>query len=119
MRSATVTGDCSGADECLQSRTTEGAKFNSAPVKRCRRIVDNPTTIAKADQARAAGTPWREASSPHTALPTAIPPCSTSKYIERARARIQEGHMVWATTLKQAKMPIQAAPAVNNTRQSH
>ena len=61
----------------------------------------------------------RAASAPQTALPNAMPPCSTSRYIESARARIHDGHMVCATTLKHARMPIQAAPAVNNTRQSH
>src|SRR5271156_1271696 len=79
----------------------------------------NPTTIAKADQANATGTPLRAASSPQTALPIAIPPCSTRRYMDRARARIHDGHMVCATTLKQARIPIHAAPAVNNTPQSH
>ena len=57
-------------------------------------MLDNPTTIASADHANAAGTPCLDASVPHTALPTAIPPWSTSKYMDRARARIHGGHIV-------------------------
>ena len=79
----------------------------------------NPTTMASADQASATGTPLRAANSPHTALPNAIPPCSTSRYIDKARARIHDGHMVCATTLKHARIPIHAVPAVNSTAQNH
>jgi len=68
--------------------------FNSAAVSRCRRMVVNPSTMAAADQASAAGTPSRDANSPQIALPSAMPPCKTSKYMESARARIHEGHMV-------------------------
>src|SRR5258708_19865609 len=82
-------------------------------------MVVSPTTIASADQASASGTPLRAANSPHTPLPMAIPPCSTSRYIESARARIHGGHMVLATPFKHAKMPIQAAPPLNNNQQSH
>src|ERR1700680_1230337 len=82
-------------------------------------MLVNPTNSASAAQLRAEGTPHLAASHPQTPLPRAMPPCSTSKYIDNARARIQDGHIVCATRLKQPKIPIHAKPAVNNTRQSH
>ncbi len=36
--------------------------------------------------------------------------------MDNARARTYAGHMVCAATFKQARIPIQAAPATNNTR---
>src|SRR6202044_1767607 len=79
-------------------------------------MLTSPTSIASADHASAVGTPTRTASTPQIALPMAIPPCSTSKYIDSARALIHDGHIVCATKLKHARMPIHPAPAVNNTR---
>src|SRR5215470_14357125 len=38
--------------------------------------------------------------------------------MESARARIQGGDMVWAATLRQARMAIQAAPLENSTTRS-
>src|SRR5439155_10803393 len=69
-----------------------------------------------AETSRAAGIPDLLANIPQTALPTAMPPCSTSRYIDKARARRYDGDIVCAATFKQARMPIHAIPLANNTR---
>ena len=38
--------------------------------------------------------------------------------MDSARARKNDGHIVWAATFRQARIPIQAVPQANNTRQS-
>ena len=75
-------------------------------------------TSATAEHSRAAGTPTRVARAPQAVLPTAMPPCNTSRYIDNARARKNDGHMVWAATFRQARIPIHAVPLANNTRHS-
>ncbi len=87
-------------------------------LSRCFRIVARPASNASAEHSNALGNPTRVATAPHMVLPIAMPPCSTSKYIDSARARTQDGHMVWAAVFKHARIPIHAAPAVAITRQS-
>ena len=58
------------------------------------------------------------ANSPHAALPSAMPPCNTSKYMESARARIHDGDMVCAATFRQARIAIHATPLANKIRHS-
>src|SRR2546430_16502774 len=71
------------------------------------------------DEYRSAeGTPTLVARPPHTALPTAIPPCRTSRYMDNARARNHGGDIVCAATFRQARIPIHAIPLANNTRLS-
>ncbi len=48
-----------------------------------------------------------------------MPPCSTSKYMESARARSQDGDIVCAATFRHASMPIHAKPAANSTIHNH
>src|SRR5207244_13438596 len=48
-----------------------------------------------------------------------MPPCSTSRYIDKARARKNDGDIVCAATLRQARIAIHAVPLANNTKQSH
>ncbi len=45
-----------------------------------------------------------------------MPPCKTSRYMDSARARKNDGHMVWAAMFRQARIPIHAVPPANNTR---
>lgn len=58
----------------------------------------------------------RLASAPQSALPKAIPPCSTKRYMDSARARTQFGDMVCAAVFREAKIPIQAVPPLNVTK---
>src|SRR5947208_3794004 len=48
-----------------------------------------------------------------------MPPCSTSRYIDKARARKNDGDIVCAATLRQARIAIHAVPLANNTKLSH
>src|SRR5262250_3131480 len=75
-------------------------------------MVTSPANNANAEQQSVLGNPTRVAKAPHIVLPIAIPPCRTSKYIDRARALTHEGHIVCAAVLRQARIPIHAAPAV-------
>src|SRR5215470_2458991 len=102
----------------FQSLTTEGAIARCCALKRCLRIVAKPATSARAEHSNAFGNPTRVAKAPHIVLPIAIPPCRTSKYIDSARALTHDGHIVWAAVLRQARIPIHAAPAVAITAHS-
>src|SRR5207237_4327990 len=70
---------------------------------------------AKEEYLSAVGTPTRVASAPQSALPSAIPPCNTSRYMDSARARSHDGDIVCAAMFKHASIPIQAIPAAKNT----
>src|SRR6185436_3384883 len=93
-----------------QSRTTAGARSSSLELKGYLRTVANPAINAREERSIVVGRPYFVARAPQAADPRAMPPCRMSKYMESARARIQGGDMVCAATLRQARMPIQAAP---------
>src|SRR5450432_247171 len=79
-----------------QSRTTAGASSRSRKLSRWLRMVRRPASSASPAQPSADGTPILAATAPQIALPTDIPPCITSRYMESDRARTQVGAMVWA-----------------------
>src|SRR6185312_13172888 len=102
-----------------QSRTTEGARSSSLELRGYLRTVVSPNKSANEEQSIVAGTPYFVARAPQAALPNAIPPCRTKRYVESARARMNGGDMVCAATFRQARMAIHAAPLTNRTNNSH
>src|SRR5437868_13629611 len=79
--------------------------------KRYHGASNNPAVRAAAAKVSVNCTLELEATAPHTALPSASPPCRTSTYMEMTRARTQAGAAVRAAKFSVARMLIQASPA--------
>ena len=75
-------------------------------------MVANPASSASAEHNKAFGRPTRVAKAPHIVLPIAIPPCRTKRYIDRALALIQDGHMVCAAVFRHAALDVLGEPAM-------
>src|SRR6185437_1552557 len=79
--------------------------------KRYHGDINTPARRAMAAKVSVKCRPALEATTPHTALPRASPPCKTSTYMEITRARTQAGAAVCAARLSVARMLIHANPA--------
>src|SRR5215207_5400115 len=80
--------------------------------RRQRHAVVVPATSTAAEMMWAIGK-LHPATPPQTALPTAIPPASTTRYSPSPRARTHHGRADWVATLSVTVAVVHAPPARN------